>query len=207
MGMVMRLGYGFALALGLSFAVSGMALQEPASPGANSAEQNSAKQNSAEPNSAEPAAATPAASGDAAAEPHAPAGTTAVQAKKPAANAPAKHRKHATPPPDAPDAPGAPKKIVVREGGASEPAAQIAPGMAATEASHQRENAQHWLQSTDDELKQLAGRSLQASQAETVGQIRNYVGEARSALKENDPRRASILAEKAHLLAADLVGH
>jgi len=186
----MRLAYGLAIALGLSFPVSGMASQEPAPP--------------ASANSAEQPAATPAPSGKAALEPQPPADTTPVDPKKPPSAATPKHRKRATP---APLAPGTPKKIVVREGGASEPAAQIAPGMAPTEASHQRENAQQWLQSTDDELKQLAGRGLETAQEETVGQIRNYMDEARSALKEGDLRRASILAEKAHLLAADLIGH
>jgi ATP-dependent protease HslVU (ClpYQ) peptidase subunit len=61
------------------------------------------------------------------------------------------------------------------------------------------------LNSTDDELKQLAGRTLDAQQRETVGQIRNYMEGAGSALKEGDVRRANTLAQKAHLLAEDLV--
>jgi len=40
-----------------------------------------------------------------------------------------------------------------------------------------------------------------------VGQVRNYMGGARSALQEGDVRRASTLAEKARLLAEDLVRH
>ena len=57
------------------------------------------------------------------------------------------------------------------------------------------------------ELKQLAGRALDARQQETVGQIRNYMDGARSALHEGDVRRAGTLAQKAHLLAEDLVKH
>jgi hypothetical protein len=105
-------------------------------------------------------------------------------------------------------APGsAPRKIVVREGGASEPAAQIAPGMTPAEATRQRHNAEQLLGATDDKLKRLAGRTLDAKQQETVGQIRNYMDGARSALKEGDVRRANTLAQKAHLLSEDLVKH
>ena len=102
---------------------------------------------------------------------------------------------------------GAPRKIVVREGGASEPAAQIAPGMSPAEATRQRQNAERLLGSTDDKLKRLAGRRLDARQQETVGQIRNYMDVARSALKEGDVRRANTLAQKAHLLSEDLTKH
>jgi hypothetical protein len=102
---------------------------------------------------------------------------------------------------------GAPHKIVVREGGASEPAAQIAPGMTPAEATRQRHNAEQLLGATDDKLKRLAGRTLDAKQQETVGQIRNYMEGARSALKEGDVRRANTLAQKAHLLSEDLLKH
>jgi hypothetical protein len=96
---------------------------------------------------------------------------------------------------------------VVREGGAVEPAAQIAPGLTPAEATRQRQNAERLLGTTDDRLKQLAARTLDGRQQETVGQIRNYVVGARSALKEGDVRRAGTLAEKAHLLVEDLVKH
>jgi hypothetical protein len=102
---------------------------------------------------------------------------------------------------------GAPRKIVVREGGATEPAEQIVPGMTPQEATRQRKNAEQWLSSTDGQLKQLASRTLGARQQDTVGQIRNYMDGARTALHEGDVRRASTLAQKAHLLAEDLVKH
>ena len=96
---------------------------------------------------------------------------------------------------------------MVREGGASEPAAQIAPGMTPAEATRQRHNAEELLGATDEKLKQLTGRTLDAKQQETVGQIRNYMDGARSALKEGDVRRANTLAQKAHLLSEDLLKH
>ena len=61
--------------------------------------------------------------------------------------------------------------------------------------------------SSEDELKRLAARTLDAQHRETVGQIRNYMIGARTALKEGDLQRAGTLAEKAHLLAEDLVTH
>ena len=96
---------------------------------------------------------------------------------------------------------------MVREGGAKEPAAQIAPGMTPAEATRQRQDAEQWLASADGQLKQLAGRALDARQQETVAQIRNYMEGARSALKEGDVHRANTLAEKAHLLAEDSAKH
>jgi len=113
-----------------------------------------------------------------------------------------KHRKRATPAPA-----DGPRTIVVREGGASEPAAQIVPGMTAEEAARERQSAQQLLSSTDDQLNRLADRNLDAQQQETVGQIRNYMNGARGALQEGDVSRARTLAEKAHLLADDLLKH
>jgi hypothetical protein len=96
---------------------------------------------------------------------------------------------------------------VVRQGGAREPAAQIAPGMSPTEATRRRQNADQLLSATDDQLRLLAGRSFTTQQQDTQSQIRNYMDGARLALKEGDVRRANTLAEKAHLLAEDLVRH
>ncbi|MBZ5615323.1 MAG: hypothetical protein LAO23_15040 [Acidobacteriia bacterium] len=117
-------------------------------------------------------------------------------------NATRKRRKRTASAPD-----GAPRRIVVREGGATEPAEQIVPGMTPEEATRQRRSAEQWLASTGDQLEQLAARTLDARQQETVGQIHNYIDGARTALKEGDVRRASTLAQKAHLLAEDLVKH
>lgn len=113
-----------------------------------------------------------------------------------------KRHKHPVPAPD-----GTPRKVVVREGGASEPASQIAPDISPAEAVRQRQNAEQLLGSTDEQLKRLAGRTFDAERQETVGQIRNYMDDARSALKEGDVGRANTLAQKAHLLADDLVKH
>jgi hypothetical protein len=214
----MRLACGLAIALWLSFPAVGMASwqQDPANstnstgqaPAAPAAAENAPAQKSpAEKTQIEPAPAetTPAAP----ANPQTPAegkkASKSVAKEKVGAGSATgtrKRRKRTAPAPD-----GAPRKIVVREGGAREPAAQIAPGMTPAEATRQRQNAEQLLGSTDNKLKRLAGRTLDARQQEMVGQIRNYMGGARSALKEGDSRRASTLAQKAHLLSEDLAKH
>ena len=102
---------------------------------------------------------------------------------------------------------GEPRKTVVHQGGASEPIAQILPGITLEEASHQRENAQQLLTSTESNLKQLAVRTMNPNQQEMFVQIRHYMDGARSALKESDTQRAHTLALKAYLLSDDLVKH
>lgn len=131
-------------------------------------------------------------------------------AKKKAEGAPASKtakrrrvRKKVSKPPPA----GEPRKIVVREGGAIEPPAQIVPGIAPQEASQERQQAVELLSATEEDLRRLAERTLDSRQRETVAQIHNYMDGARSALKDGDTQRAHTLALKAHLLADDLVKH
>jgi len=188
----MRLACGLAIALGLSFPAAGTAWQQDPAGSPNSAEQA--------PAAPAPAENVPAENAPAAAK----ASEGASQEKSDAGSAnPATKRRHRPAP--APN--GAPRRIVVREGGANEPAAQIAPDITPAEAARERHNAEQLLGAAGDQLKQLAGRTLNAQQQDTVGQIRNYMNGAHSALKEGDLRRASTLAQKAHLLAEDLVKH
>ncbi len=119
--------------------------------------------------------------------------------------APHKRRSRAKKP--APTTESEPRKIVVRHGGASEPVAQIVPGITQEEANRQRERAEQLLSAAESSLKELSFRSLNPDQGEMVVQIRQYMDVARSALKESDPQRAHTLAQKAYLLADDLVKH
>jgi hypothetical protein len=180
----MRFGCELAIALSLSFPLLGQTPAAPA-PAGNQASAQAPADASASPEKK---------AGESAEKKQADSGVAAAGTKK--------RRKAAASMPD-----GTPRKIVVREGGASEPAAQIVPGMTAEEASRERQNTQQLLSSTDDQLKRLAGRTLDAQQQETVGQIRNYMNGARGALQEGDVSRASTLAEKAHLLSDDLLKH
>ena len=120
----------------------------------------------------------------------------------PARKAKGNPRKHRAKPLDTT---GEPRKVVIHQGGISEPAVQIVPGITQEEANRQRENAEQLLAATDANLKRLAARTLTLSQQETTGQIRYYIDGARSALKDGDTRRAHTLAQKAYLLSDDLV--
>jgi hypothetical protein len=111
-------------------------------------------------------------------------------------------RKH-LPPPNV----GPPHKILIRQGSTPEPTVQIVPGMPQSQASHQRQNTEQLLASTETNLQQIAGRNLNTTQQETVGQIRNYIVGAHSALKDGDTQRAHRLADKAQQLSDDLVKH
>jgi hypothetical protein len=187
----MRLACGLAIALGLSFPATG---QTPPAP----AEQAPAETTSTVGKTAPESVVKEKTAVDSAKTKTAKTKSTTAGA----ASAATKRRKRTAPPPT-----GEPRKIVVREGGASEPAAQIVPGMTPAEATRQRENAERLLGSTGDQLKQLASRPPDAQRQETVDQIRNYMDGSRSALKEGDVQRANTLAEKAHLLAEDLAKH
>ncbi len=117
------------------------------------------------------------------------------------------HRLRSRPPVPAPVPPKGPRKIVVREGGADDPAAQIVTGMTVQEASSERRETEKFLDAAEENLRRVTGRTLDAQQQETISQIHNYVERARSALKEGDISRGHTLALKANLLADDLVKH
>ena len=105
----------------------------------------------------------------------------------------------------APTDDGQPHKVVIRYGGASDAIAQILPGITQEEAIKQRENAEQLLVSSESNLKELAGRTLNLNRQEIVVQIRQYVDGARIALKESDTQRAHTLALKAYWLSDDLL--
>jgi hypothetical protein len=98
-----------------------------------------------------------------------------------------------------------PRKIVIHQGGTSEPVAQILPGMSPEEANRQRESSEQLLAAAETSLQQLAYRPIDTKKQDTVVQIRQYMDAARAALKDSDPQRAHTLAQKAYLLSDDLV--
>jgi hypothetical protein len=121
-------------------------------------------------------------------------------AKKGSATTKKPTRKHPSQP-----APGELRRLVVRKGGADEPTAQIAPGLTEEQARRQRQRTADLLDATENNLRQLADRTLNQNQQDTITQIRNYMAGARSALKDGDPQRARTLAFKAKLLSDDLL--
>jgi hypothetical protein len=110
-------------------------------------------------------------------------------------------------PPGSPPSGSTPSKTVVRDGSTTDPLIQISPSVSEEQASHQRQNTDQLLASTDANLKKVFGRPLNSSQQDLVNQIRNYVEQAKAASQARDVQRAHNLAFKAHLLSDELVKH
>ena len=100
-----------------------------------------------------------------------------------------------------------PPKVVVPNGGATDPSVQLAPSLTRQQAADQRQDTKELLASTENNLKAIAGRPLQAGQQDMVKQIEQYVAQAKEATKAGDLERAHNLALKAQLLSKELVKH
>ena len=122
---------------------------------------------------------------------------------KPAASATKKHA-HKKQPAKTTDAPA---KVVVPNGSTADPQQQFSSGRNATLAPHQVQSVNQLLDATESNLKQISGRTLNATQQDTVKQIRSYMDQAHKAVDSGDGDRARNLALKAHLLSDDLVKH
>jgi hypothetical protein len=95
--------------------------------------------------------------------------------------------------------------VVVRDGGTSEPEAQLSPAVPREQQSRQSTN--QLLASAQNNLKTVSTRTLTANQQATIEQIKMFIEQANSAVKEGDMQRGHNLAMKAHLLSDDLVRH
>jgi hypothetical protein len=99
-----------------------------------------------------------------------------------------------------------PSKTVVRNGGTGESSVAISSGEDEKQAARLKET-NRLLDAADLNIKDVAVREPNASQQETIKQIRGYMDQARAAVKSGDVDRAYNLANKANMLAADLNGH
>ncbi len=77
---------------------------------------------------------------------------------------------------------------------------QISPDMSRTAASQRQQSTTQLLDSTEQNLRALT-RTLSNDEQNTVSQIRSYIVQSRSALKDSDLDRAYNLALKAHQLS------
>jgi hypothetical protein len=98
-----------------------------------------------------------------------------------------------------------PSKVIVRHGGTSEPSIQLAGGTGGDQTSHQRDTANQMLESTEANLKKIAGRQLTPNQQDMVNQIRQFIDQSKTAAGAGDLERARTLAWKAQLLSEELV--
>jgi hypothetical protein len=61
------------------------------------------------------------------------------------------------------------------------------------------------LETTDANLKKIAGRQLNSNEQDIVSQIRQFMSQSKTAAGQGDMERARTLAWKAQLLSEDLV--
>jgi len=143
------------------------------------------------------AATGPTGTGSAATDPAAPDLTT--PGSTPATAAPDPTGTHAAPL----NCP--PSKIIVRQGGTSEPSIQLAGGAVGAQAAHQRETANQMLGATEKNLKQIDGQKLSPSQQDMVNQIHQFMQQSKTAVAAGDLERGRTLAWKAQLLSEELI--
>lgn len=96
-------------------------------------------------------------------------------------------------------------KVIVRQGGTSEPSIQLAGGAAGGQTANQRDTANQMLDATDANLKKIGSRQLSADQQGMVDQIHQFMDQSKTAVKDGDLERARTLAWKAQLLSEALV--
>ncbi|HME37089.1 MAG TPA: hypothetical protein VKF84_17785 [Candidatus Sulfotelmatobacter sp.] len=92
----------------------------------------------------------------------------------------------------------------MRQGGAPDPNIQLAGGTSGGQTSHERDAA-NLLESTEANLKKIAGRQLTPSQQDMVNQVRQFIDQSKKAVDAGDLERARTLAWKAQLLSEELV--
>jgi hypothetical protein len=97
-----------------------------------------------------------------------------------------------------------PPKVIVRQGGTTEPSIQLAGG-AAGQTSHERDTANQMLGTTEANLKKVAGRQLSPNEQDMVNQARQFMEQSKAAVAAGDLERARTLAWKAQLLSEELV--
>jgi hypothetical protein len=97
-----------------------------------------------------------------------------------------------------------PPKVIVRQGGTSDPSIQLAGGAVGDQAAQQRDTANQMLEATEANLKKLSEAELSANQQDMVKQVRQFMEQSKSAVKASDFERARTLAWKAQLLSEEL---
>jgi predicted lipid-binding transport protein (Tim44 family) len=110
-------------------------------------------------------------------------------------------RKHAT---GKPAASGTPK-VVVPDGGATDPDVEFSPTVSKQQADAALQNTNRLLDATDANLKRLSTRQLSDAQQDMVKQIRAYMQQAKTAAGDGDVQQATNLATKARMLSDELL--
>lgn len=97
----------------------------------------------------------------------------------------------------APPKPGAEK--------AGPPGPVLSPEVSPEEAERLSRETMARIDATEELVRPIDGKTLPPDQAETYSTIQNFLAKAREALGRRDLQRALTLADKAHILAEELV--
>jgi len=98
-----------------------------------------------------------------------------------------------------------PQKVIVKDGGSDQPIVQLKGDTPPATASDERLNTEQLRHATEDNLKKIAGRQLNANQQEMVNQIKQFMEQSKTAVADGDLERGRNLAMKARLLSDELV--
>jgi hypothetical protein len=88
---------------------------------------------------------------------------------------------------------------------AEHPAPQISPQISATDQSIYARKTSEDISAAERNLQQTNGKKLSAAQQDLADKIRSFVAQSRDASKSGDWNRAQNLAQKARLLANELL--
>jgi len=97
-----------------------------------------------------------------------------------------------------------PKKVIVRQGGTTEPTIQLAGGPGGEQTPSQQDTASQLLGPTEENLKKIAGHQLTPDQQDMVNQVHQFMEQTKSAVAAGDLDRARTLAWKAQTLSEEL---
>jgi hypothetical protein len=93
-------------------------------------------------------------------------------------------------------------KVVVKDGGSNETAVQL---KGTSNEQQERSTTEQITAATEDNLKKVAGRTLDTSQQQTLSQVKEFLEQSKTAIAEGDLERGHDLAMKARLLSDELV--
>ncbi|MGA6983910.1 MAG: hypothetical protein WCC95_14530 [Candidatus Sulfotelmatobacter sp.] len=93
-------------------------------------------------------------------------------------------------------------KVVVKDGGSNETAVQL---KGTSNEQQERSTTEQITAATEDNLKKVAGRTLDTSQEQTLSQVKEFLEQSKTAIAEGDLERGHDLAMKARLLSDELV--
>lgn len=98
-----------------------------------------------------------------------------------------------------------PPKVVIKNGGSNEPTVELKGKTTAEQASQPRYTTEQLTAATEENLKKIEGRKLDANQQQMVSQIKEFMEQSKKAIGDGDPERGHNLASKAQLLSNELV--